>query len=91
MHTTLLEGFFSCNHWETLTSNDVFSSFSSFTSIIRGFEGVVAKSAMIESSLTSIKTKWLAKVTWYLHLKEVDVFISEIRVGVMCDSDGKIT
>jgi len=55
--------------------NNVSSNYSSSTSRTRGFEGIVTSSTMIESSLTSTKTKKVVKIIWYLHSKEVDVFI----------------
>ncbi len=52
-----------------------FLSFSYSICTTRRFEGVVASSTMIESSPASIKTKRVIKITYYLHLKKVDVFI----------------
>jgi hypothetical protein len=55
--------------------NQWFLSFSYSIYTTRRFEGVVASSAMIKSSPASIKTKRVIKITYYLHLKNVDVFI----------------
>jgi hypothetical protein len=44
---------------------------------------------MIKSSLALIKTKGVIGIIWYLHLKGIDVFNQEIRVGVMCGSDDR--
>ncbi len=54
---------------------DDFLSSSYFTSTAGVFEGVVASSTMIESSPTSTKTKRVIEINYYLHSKEVDVFI----------------
>ncbi len=56
-------------------SSGAFSSSSSFINAIRRFEGVTSSFAMIESSLALTKTKKVARIIWYLHSKEVDVFI----------------
>jgi hypothetical protein len=55
--------------------NNVSSNYSSFINRTRGFEGIVTSSTMIESSLTLTKTKKVVRVIWYLHSKEVNVFI----------------
>jgi hypothetical protein len=61
------------------------------TSIIGGVESIIASSTMIESSPTSIKTKRVTKIIWYLHSKKVDAFILKIKVSVMCNNDKEIT
>ncbi len=68
-------------------SNNASSSSSSFASVTRGFESIATSFTMIESSLTSTKTKGVAETIWYLYSKGVDAFILKIRVGVMCGSD----
>jgi hypothetical protein len=45
-------------------SNNVSSSYSSFTGTIGKFEGVTTLSTMIESSFASIKTKRVVKTMW---------------------------
>ncbi len=72
--TTIWNGFSLCNHWETFTSNGVSSSSSSSIGATRGFEGIIASSAMIESSRALTKTKWVAETIWYLCLEGVDAF-----------------
>jgi hypothetical protein len=57
MRTTLLNGYLSHDRWETFTSNDVSSNFSSFIGATGGFEGVIPSSIMIESSHALTKTK----------------------------------
>jgi hypothetical protein len=57
VHTIFLEDFFSCGHWDTITSRDVFSKFSFFIGTIGRFKGVATSSAMIESYLHQQKSK----------------------------------
>lgn len=54
---TFLVGFSSCNHWETVTSSGISTSFSSYTSNFKGFNEVVASSIMIESTQCQEKLK----------------------------------
>jgi hypothetical protein len=58
MCTTLLDGSFTRDHWETFTSSDdASSSFSFSTSANRGFKGVATLFAMTKFSLASTKSK----------------------------------
>ncbi len=91
VHTTLLNNSSFHDCWKTFTSNDVSLNSSSSASTTRRFKGVTASSAMIESSLTSTKTKKVARTIWYLHSKGVDAFILKSKVNVMCNSDYKIS
>jgi hypothetical protein len=79
--------FFLHDRWETFMSINDFLNSSYFTSITGRFEGVVPSFTMIESSLASTKTKRVIEITYYLHSKEVDVLILEIKVGVVCSGD----
>jgi hypothetical protein len=81
--------FSSCDHWKTFTLNSVSSSCSSYIGATIRFESIITSSAMIESSPTSTKTKRVVEKIWYLQSKEIDAFILKIRVGVVCNSDGK--
>jgi hypothetical protein len=54
-----------------------------------GFEGIIASSTMAESSPASTKTKRVVGTIWYLHPEGVDAFIQQIKVGIMCGSDGR--
>jgi len=56
-------------------SSGVSSSSFSFTSTTRRFEGITSSFTMIESSFASIKTKRVDGIIWYLHSKDIDVFI----------------
>jgi hypothetical protein len=62
VHTTFLNNSFSCNCWETFTLRGASSSFSYSTGAIGRFEGVIASSAIIESSPASTKTKGVAGI-----------------------------
>jgi len=62
------------NRWKTFTSSSVFSSSSFSTGATGGFKGVTTSSAMIESSPTLTKIKWVVKIIWYLHSERVDAF-----------------
>jgi hypothetical protein len=74
MHTTLSNNSLLHHHWETFTPSSVYSSSSSSTGAIGGFEGITTSSTMIESSYASTKTKKIVETIWYLHSKKVDVF-----------------
>ncbi len=66
MRTTLMDGSYLHDHWETFTSSDVSSSFSFSTSETGGFEGVATSSAMTKFSPASTKTKKVVETMWYL-------------------------
>jgi hypothetical protein len=75
MHTILLNGSLSRDHYKTFTSNDVFLNYSSSMGATRGFEGITSSFAMTKFSLASTKTKTVVGTIWYLHSEGVDAFI----------------
>jgi hypothetical protein len=70
-------------------SSGVFLNSSSFIGAIQRFEGITTSSDMTKSSHASIKTKGVVETIWYLYSKGVDAFILKIKVGVMCDNEGR--
>jgi hypothetical protein len=89
VRTTFPIGSSSRHYWETFTSTSVFSSYLSWTGTIRGFEDVVASSAMIAFLLMSLKNKIVAKTTNLVLIFEWGLmFYLEIMVGIVCDHVG---
>lgn len=73
------------DRWETFTLNGASSSSSFCIGTTKGFENMVASSAMFGSLPTSTKNKriaWNNKLGYYIW-RRFNVFILEIKVGIV--------